>query len=537
MNFIEFIKEIDFFGKVPELYIKHKPKQVTLMGRILTSIFIVIYIIIVGYKLYRMFQRVDITFYDSYLSNDNIHSINITNDNFYLLLSVNNDLGLPFIDESIYYPKAYFIDEEIKEIKLERCNINKFGSKYKYLLKDYDLENYYCLNQVNFTFKSYINSIKLKIFPCKNSTVNNNHCKTREIIDEYLNGKNFEIYFEDILITPLDFEHPVKERINLIYTSVFKIFGQYIYAEMQLVNIETSINIIGFDYFTNPKLETYIKYDKLEIIPQPGYDLSDETNDNPICEIEFQLNDKILSEKRQYIQLIDILSEIGGLMELIKSFFGFINSVILNIIYKKIMANNLFSFDIEKRRILIKRDNNLLYEFNDNNNKEDKKDENRIISSTTLKKWKNKKNKLEIFNSWNTHIKNKNSEKDFFDEVNICNRGSHPKKNKIKVLFFGKSRNNKNDISPDENYSIIDDFNSTGVLLSLCFCFKIKRGNMYNILLKETMRVIKEKLDIFNIFRNLCLIEHSTIDINDIKNSLIMTMSEECSNLLAEMKE
>ena len=60
---------------------------------------------------------------------------------------------------------------------------------------------------------------------------------------------------------------------------------------------------------------------------------------------------------------------------------------------------------------------------------------------------------------------------------------------------------------------------------------------MYNILLKETMRVIKEKLDIFNIFRNLCLIEHSTIDINDIKNSLIMTMSEECSNLLAEMKE
>ena len=62
-------------------------------------------------------------------------------------------------------------------------------------------------------------------------------------------------------------------------------------------------------------------------------------------------------------------------------------------------ANNLFSFDIEKRRILIKRDKNLLYEFNDNNNKEDKKYENRIISSTTLKKWKNKKNKLEIFNS------------------------------------------------------------------------------------------------------------------------------------------
>ena len=35
MEFCEFIKELDFFGKEPELYIKGKPKQFTLLGRIL----------------------------------------------------------------------------------------------------------------------------------------------------------------------------------------------------------------------------------------------------------------------------------------------------------------------------------------------------------------------------------------------------------------------------------------------------------------------------------------------------------------------
>ena len=81
--------------------LKTKPKQVTLMGRILTVIFIILYIIIFGYKLYRMSKRFDITFYDSYLVSDNIPTINLTNENFYLLLTIYNDLGLPFIDESI----------------------------------------------------------------------------------------------------------------------------------------------------------------------------------------------------------------------------------------------------------------------------------------------------------------------------------------------------------------------------------------------------------------------------------------------------
>ena len=254
-----------------------------------------------------MFIRLDITFYDSYSTTEEAPSINITNENFYLLFSVYNDSGLPFIDESVYYPVAYFVEGELEKIELEKCNIDKIGSKYRKFFRETDFDNYYCLSNVNYTLLGYINSIKLQLFPCKNDSEINNNCKPKEVIDEYLNGKTLEVDFEDILITPLNYDSPVKERINLIYTSIFKTFGQYMFTEMQLVNIETSTNIFGFDFLTNPKNDYFIKYYSLEIIPQPGYNLDDETNNYPIVEIEFQLNDKILLEKRQYIQLIDVL--------------------------------------------------------------------------------------------------------------------------------------------------------------------------------------------------------------------------------------
>ena len=73
------------------------------------------------------------------------------------------------------------------------------------------------------------------------------------------------------------------------------------------------------------------------------------------------------------------------------------------------------------------------------------------------------------------------------------------------------------------------------MLLSYCVCFKRKKGNLYKILLNETMRVIKEKLDIFNLFRNLCFIENSKTDLN--YNLATIKMSEECLNILTSMKQ
>ena len=349
MVFCEFIKEIDFFGKIPEFYIKGKPKQVTYIGRIFTFIYILIYITIFVYKLYRMVTKEDITFIDLYLDIDILPSYQINKENFYFIFSLSNNELKPFIDESIYYPEAYFANNGMNKIAMERCNIDKIDSKYKNLFDDLSLNDHYCLSDINYTLISHYNSFIFKIFPCKNTTENNNHCKSKEIIEQ--NIDLFFIYFKDLLITPNNYSMPVKPKNIQFNTYIYKTLGQYIYAEMQLINIETSINIIGFDFLTKPKEEQFIKYDSLRIFPQPGYDLDDENNNNPMVEVELTLNDKILLEKRQYIQFIDVLGEVGGLMEFLSSFFEFVCNLIGDILYERTIANNLFSFDIKKKLI------------------------------------------------------------------------------------------------------------------------------------------------------------------------------------------
>ena len=412
MKFYEILKEIDFFGKEPEFYIKRKPKQTTLIGRIFTFIFILIYILFFVYKLIRMFKRVDITFYDTYSNIDPEFSINLLNENFPIFFTLFDDEGLPFIDETIYYPVAIYINEKAEQIKIERCNEDTIHMNYKNpFLQNSQIENYYCLNDVNYIFKPYISGIILRIFPCRNTTENNNNCKSKEFIEEFFNYRNARVYFGDIVINSFDYKNPIQKRINYLDGKIFRTIGLLILSEFQIVQIQTSKNIFGFDFFTNPKIDEFIKFDNVNIIPVPSFDLNDELNYTPLIEYQFQLNDKILTEKRQYTQFIDILCEVGGFMEFINSFFGLICSSFVDILYEKKMVNNLFSFNMKKKIISVKNNfKNSMDKINIDESKKEKNPDNIRKSLYKFKKNKNNVNPSNIIEKTETNINDKKSE-------------------------------------------------------------------------------------------------------------------------------
>ena len=89
----------------------------------------------------------------------------------------------------------------------------------------------------------------------------------------------------------------------------------------------------------------------------------------------------------------------------------------------------------------------------------------------------------------------------------------------------------KNSINYNEKDWLIDKINLKETLMSICCSFKRKRRNVYKLLLNETMNIITEKLDIFNLFRDLCTMENS----KDDYNSRIIKMSKECSNRLQDI--
>ena len=81
--FCSFIKRIDLYGKEPEFYFKGKPNKTTWVGRILTILYVIIYLAFLIYKLERMVSRVDVTFYDTYAYTGEIPSIELNKEIFY----------------------------------------------------------------------------------------------------------------------------------------------------------------------------------------------------------------------------------------------------------------------------------------------------------------------------------------------------------------------------------------------------------------------------------------------------------------------
>ena len=144
-----------------------------------------------------------------------------------------------------------YYDDDIKELEITRCDFDKIGSKYKKFFSESELTNHYCINNIDFILKPYENAIRLYFFPCRNISENNNHCKPNESIKETLDHKVLQVLIEDILITPNDYHNPIKESLNFLDFEIFTNVGEYLYTEMELVRIETSTNIIGFDFFSN----------------------------------------------------------------------------------------------------------------------------------------------------------------------------------------------------------------------------------------------------------------------------------------------
>ena len=67
-----------------------------------------------------------------------------------------------------------------------------------------------------------------------------------------------------------------------------------------------------------------------------------------------QLDQKVLTTKRKYTTLLEVLGDVGGLMEIMWIFLNLITSFITEMLYERSVVNNLFSFDISRGLILLK---------------------------------------------------------------------------------------------------------------------------------------------------------------------------------------
>ena len=547
----KFLKNIDIFDKSFELYYKGKSKKSTYIGSIFTICYGVIYFSFFLYKILRMINKRDITFYDTTAHLEEIPEIDATNENFYGGFALEHPETYDnFIDESIYYPKAYYKigrlkgDDwiwNIKEIELEKCQLEKFGSTYKDKFKNKKLNNLYCFKNVNdkllghFSY-DYYSFYFIQLFPCRNTT-ENSKCQTREKMDYYLKSTFVSFQLQDIEITPLNYSHPVIGRDLDIYATVGKKLFQELHVLYQIVDIETDLDLLGFSDFQNVRTEKYLKYNSLiqmtNILENDLY----ETGES-FCNITIKLTEKVLTERRRYTKLIEVMRDVGGFMEVILSVFKIVSLFSTNILYEKSLVNCLFEFDIDRKNIIIHN-----------------KYQNKLTKKINLDKKISKRNEYELdYNILNNDViatsknnLNNNKLKNYYennlelDKINRRRSNLRTMRNNInRRNFIRRTINNINIIKNIDIYNYknkgeeLDGTIINKIKINMCciyFCFLCvrKRKNMENILLDEGMRIIIEKLDIINIFKSLYR------DDMGLKEEKVIIMSNNCIKRLNEI--
>ena len=462
-----------------------------------------------------------------------------------------------------------FVVERSDELEVEVCDINKFGSRYRELFKDKNLDNLYCMKRVQGALEGYANLdrysyISVQFYPCHNKTKDGRDCMPEEYLRAYLATNIIEFKMQDNLLSPEIYETPVQALEKDINTPVFFSMYQYIYSYIQIVILETDDDITGLNFWAESKVERYPKYDESYIITAPpNGDVI--KNGGALCEVTLQLAAKVLTTKRKYMTLIDVLGDVGGLMEILYTFFNLIASFLTGVSYEKSLVNNLFYFDIDKteinikkkmrRNIKIKKEGNIESFSLSNNNPNQAKE--------------NESEKLDLFkNSLNLNA-NKNLEKDFENQKRESNdisiskgqaiRSKHKTKNTSSNYSVGNKvrKNETNRPIVNENFNESNDVKNENVEIYqrntntirnnkeaiikkikmnvCCYCFLSKKKSIDVNLLDEGMKVITEKLDIMNLFVKLYGEEKIQEKLlNDLEG---IQMSKDCKYNLKNIKK
>ena len=550
----DFLTDFDLFGKVPEMYYKGKSKKASTMGLVLTVIYIILYIAFLIYKLIRMFKRVDMTFYDSYTF-QGLPSINLTNNEFY------GGFGMGgIVDDRMYFLIVTYVSKWkvngkwqniTKVLQTDICNIDWFGPDYKDIFKDKPLDQYYCIKDVsgmvlegysNLERYSYFN---VKFFPCVGiNPFTGNTCYDPSIVEKFFTLNTVELLIQSNDLNPEDYKTPVIRKEVDMNSPVFKDEFQLMYSYLQIVNVETDEDITGLNFFTNTiRKQQYLRYSHSFIITSPLIfgDILGGPN-RPVADSTLQLHAQVLTEKRQYTQLIDVLGDVGGLMEIVYTIFNIIASFVTEVLYDKSLVNNLFSFDLNKKYVVFKSHNYKIKCNNEDNGIKDLKKERTNAFKEKIQDLENNKN-IEIYSKENSGDQNILSKNDTIStqkkvikkrktKRKTSSRASRVSINPIKEqspnenaqIYENKlsiEENRKNSMSiynnPDEHVeSVHETINSSNRELKnvyinnwliCCFWCSNRKKNINKVLFEEGSKLITERLDILNMFSHLYVVE------------------------------
>ena len=362
------IKDFDMYNNKIGLFFNKKNTLSSYFGLTLTFLYFGFFVSLLVYYTEEIFKKSQLKVYNSIRYPTGTPSINLNNDLFYFAFGAEDPKNTSvFIDVTIYYPRVIYY-ESIKEnnewhnigerrLETEKCNINKFSNRHKLLFKNNSLSTNYCVKDFNniklsgsYSYNE-ISYIKIALYPCKNSTKNNNHCKPQNIIDKYLSSSYISIQMEDIGITPTEYNNPTIPIIKDLYTTIGKGFYKEMTIYYKIVEIENDIGI--FNSYT--ETTKFIKFDT-EYDTMYMRDESDYYNGESLCRVIIQLSDTIEVHNRIYGKISEVFAKTGGYMQFINTLFCILSFIFNTYNMNAVLIDNLFDYNLSKNKLILKHD-------------------------------------------------------------------------------------------------------------------------------------------------------------------------------------
>ena len=553
----------DIYSKRISFFYNNHEKIGSYFGLFLTLLYITFSLTLFIYNLDIAFQRKDMKVYDSIKYQEQIPSMNIDSNNFYFAFGLEDPISLNrFIDESIYYPQisfiyrikenGEFITKTKKNLEFENCKEENFGQNYQHLFMKDELNNSYCLKDFNYSlalsggFKyEKMSYIRIKIFPCRNSSENNNHCKPQDIIDYYFSSNYFSILIKNFGLNPSNYSFPIVPTLEDLFTTVDKGLYRNLIINYGITEIHTDKSLFNEIIEKKKYLQFKDTFQTFSFMDEKDY-----LNGKEICLIQLRLNDTIFIQKRTYTKISEIFSKMGGYMQLFHTIFSLLSLLINKFDLELKIINGIFNFNLEKNKMALKfqslRDfdsinlpsynKNLIFStrksVKKNIDTQNKSSKNMILMGSNISSVLNMK-KLDDCQSSKLDIKkNKNKEISFFGSPDLSNKLSRIKRSKFNKsknditslnlnlynvnnsMNFNNNNNNKinNNTNKKESNNNLKEFNDHINLNIFDFLFILcKRKNEYKNkhfgLFNLGISFYKKRMDLIHVFTLLLITE------------------------------
>lgn len=362
MSSQKIINTFDLYGFTPSLFIGGYHRNGSVLGIISTIISTIAEISISIFFFLKLFNTNEFTVITSETNPEGIESVEISKNSFYFTFALEDPFSYKsFIDEGIYYPKVTYKlakrnKEEgliwtVKDLEYGPCELSDFHHTYQKYFENHNLSNSYCIKNLNESLKgifqkSEYSFLFIELFECRNSTEKNN-CKSQKEIDYYLDGTFISIQYQGLNIDPNNYHSPNLSTISEYYTTISHNFFKEIHIYFKKILISTDKGWMFPDIHT----KKFSQFDHAE-------DMISLKNSEKANFLEFSIKFADIVQKyiRTYTKAQTVISNIGGFIKFIQSFFVCINYIFAEgNVYQRII-NKIFYIDHN----IISSNNNLI---------------------------------------------------------------------------------------------------------------------------------------------------------------------------------